>query len=385
MILARPQLIVLDSATLGKASRDYWSPDKALRDKARTFVARLRDGGVYVAFTFMHVLELLRHDDESVVRDRLKFLQRLPFIAWLRPYNRNWFPGALPDLVRRELHAVVHDRKCDWRTIVEQVRTDLWETGTGSEMFVDNDLLWTTLRREAQIHQQGEQYVASVARTDAGNINDLTVAETRQLPKRPKAERVAYLRRFVATMKSQLEQHGDRRLQDSHTAAADFASGLLKDIEMFEASGADPIERMLEYYGVPQDLVTDNMTVEDIGQLAVYIKQLTLLSKDLNPRTGVTVHDVPPETLPSYVVEHQLAKIQRKAVRVSGSDLGDGQIAPLVLYADGVEVDKRTCEYLKQVKRDCPAIAGLMGYFFKSADYAKIPDRCVSAAKGQIG
>src|SRR5438477_7954938 len=131
MHLARPQFIVLDSATLGKASRDYWNPDKMLRVKARTFVARLRERGVYVTFTLTHVLEVLRHQDESVVRDRLAFLRQLPFIAWLRPYDRHWFPGGMPDLLRRELHAVVHDGKCDRRAIVEHVRMDLWETGLG--------------------------------------------------------------------------------------------------------------------------------------------------------------------------------------------------------------------------------------------------------------
>lgn len=351
-----------------------------LREKARTFVGRLRDRSVYITFTLTHVLEILRHQDRSVVRDRLMFLRALPFIAWLRPYDRNWFPGGAPDLLRRELHAVVHDAKRDWRAIVEHVRTDVWETGLGSEVFVDDDRLWSVLRTEAQHQQRSYQYVASIARTDPGNINDLTLAEAKQLPKRTKAERAVYMRRFAATMKVQLEQHGDRRLEDPHEAAAAFANGTLNDADLFEAAGGDPTERMLEYRGVPQDLVTDDMTVGEIGELAVYIRQLTLLSKDLHPRAVVTVHDVPPETLPSYVIEHRLAKTQRKATRVSGSDLGDGDIAPLVLYADGVEVDKRTYEYLTQVQRICPAIGGLIGHFFRSTDYAEIPDRCGGAA-----
>jgi hypothetical protein len=163
-------------------------------------------------------------------------------------------------------------------------------------------------------------------------------------------------------------------------AATAFTNDRLKDISLFEGAGGDPLRRMLEYYGVPQNVVTDDMTVEDISQLAVYIRQLALLAKDLHPRVVLTVQDVPSDTLPSYVLGHKLAKIQRKAARVSGSDLGDGHIAPLVLYADGVEVDKRTCEYLTQVQRACPAIADLMGHFFRSPDYAEIPDRCIRAA-----
>lgn len=385
MSLARPKFIVLDSATLVKASRDYWSPKQIRRDKARSFVARLRDSSVYITLTLTHVLEILWYQDESVVHDRIRFLAGLPLVAWLKPYDRNWFPGGTPDLLRRELHAVVHDAKRDWREIIDHVRADVWETGVGSEMFVDDDHLWSALRSEAQLQQQRDQYVVSVARTDPGNVNDLTVREAKQLTERPEAERDAYLRRFAATMKAQLEQHGDRRLDDPHAAAAGFASGMLNDIRLFEAAGGDPITRMLEYRGVPQDIVTDDMTVGDLGQLAVFIEQLAIISKGLTPHTIVTVHKVSPDTLPSYVVENKLSTKQRKAIRVSGSDLGDGAIAPLVLYADWVEVDKRTHEYLSQVQRACPAIGGLMGNFFRSPDYAEIPDLCGNVTGIQAG
>ncbi|HLQ45231.1 MAG TPA: hypothetical protein VK137_10915, partial [Planctomycetaceae bacterium] len=61
--------------------------------------------------------------------------------------------------------------------------------------------------------------------------------------------------------------------------------------------------------------------------------------------------------------------------RVSGSDLGDGQLAVLVLYADAVQVDKRTSHYLEQIKRRNPDLGDLMCPFFKESDYSKIPDR----------
>jgi hypothetical protein len=379
MPLAYPQFVVLDSSTLGNVSRDYWSPNKSLRDKAHTFVARLRDQNVYITLTLTHVLEILGHENESVVRDRLLFMRGLPFIAWLRPYDRHWFPGGIPDLLRYELYAVVHDGKRNWPVILDQARINLWETGLGREMFVDDDNLWSTLRTESQHQKRNEQYVASVARTDPGNINGLTLGEVKQLPERPKEERIAFMQRFATTMKVELDQHGDLRLDNRQEVAASFANDRLQNVALIEAAGSDPIQRLLEFHGVPPDLVTDDMTVGDIGLLAVYIKQLKIISEGLNARTTITVHDVPPNTLPSYVLAHELSKIQRKAIRVSGSDLGDGHIAPLVLYADSVEVDKRTCEHLTQVKRACPAIAGLMGHFFRSADYAEIPDRCESA------
>jgi hypothetical protein len=378
MRLMTPRILVLDSATLGKAARDYWSREASLRAKVRTFITRLTGHGIYIALTFTHVCELLRHNDERIVRDRLSFLRALPLIAWLRPYDRSWFPGGAPDLLRRELHAVVHADKREWRDIVQYVRMDLWETGTGSEMFVDDDDLWFTLREELLRRHPKEFYVASVLRTDPGRIHDLTVGESASLPRRSKEERRAYMPRFAAALKAQLERHGDRRLESGQAAIA-FSNSMIRDVQRFEEQGGDLIVRILEHYDVPRELVTPDMTVLDVGALAAYIAQLKLFCRAMRPPVTVSVRDVPPDALPSYVVEHRLAAIQRQAARVSGSDFGDGHIAPLTLYADGVEVDKRTCEYLTRVQRADGRLKALMHPFFRSADYAEMPGRLEGA------
>ena len=376
MSLARPQLIVLDSSTIGKISRDYWSSESTHRDKARTFVSRLRDLGVYISLTLTHVIEILRHENDSVVSERLKFLRSLPLIAWLRPYDRSWFPGGAPDLLRRELHAVIHEAKSGWRDIVDHVRDEVWETGVGAEMFVDNELLWSAVRTESQHQLLSERYVSSVARTDPGDVYNLTMKQARAIFVRSKEERVPFMSSFAARMKEQLEQHGDRRLENAQGAAYAFASERLDDISQFEVGRGETVDQLLEFHGVPPNLVTDDMTISEVGQLGVFVKQLALLSEGLRPRVQVTVHDVTQDLLPSYFIQQRLSEVQRKAERVSGSDLGDGHIAPLLLYSDGVEVDKRTCEYLTQVQRACPRIAEVKGKFFRAADYMEIANHC---------
>jgi hypothetical protein len=373
MPLLFPKYFVLDSASLGKASQDYWSQEKARRDKARTFLSQLLERGIHVTFTLTHVCELLRHNDKHVVNDRLGFLRAIPLIAWLQPYTRHWFPGSIVTLFQRELHAVIHGRKQSWREIIESVRADIWQTGTGSEMFVENDRLWRAIRIESQRQQLHDQFVASVARTDAGNVSGLTVRESQRLPKRSRDERIKFGQRFAKAMTAQLQRHGDHRLDHAEEAAIDFATKTLSNVSLIEAAGSDPILGLLNFHDIPADLVTPEMTIQDVGDLGVYIKQLKLCAEDLNPPATVTVRDVPPTTLPSYVLQQRLAAIQRKAERVSGSDLGDASIAPLILYSDAVEVDKRTGEFLNQLQRSDASLANLMGPFFRSGDYAEAP------------
>jgi len=372
-MLATPRIVILDSSTLGKVSRDYWGPERSCRDEARCFLARLQDLGVFVTFTLTHISELLRHGNEQVVRDRLAFLRTIPLIAWLRPYDRSWFPGGPPDLLRRELHAVVHGSARNWREIVDNVRPQLWETGVGSEMFVEDDKFWSAIRSEAERQHKVETYVASVARTDPGQIMDMKLCDVVRLPKRPREDWDAYLRRFARVMQEQIEHHGDRRFDSSREAAVDFADKLLEDMKAIEEMGGDPVQRLLEFHDVPAGSVSPEMTIGEVGELAVWGRRLEILATRLRPPVTVSIRNVPQDTLPSHVLERRLASIQIKAERVSGSDLGDVHVAPLVFYADGIQLDRRIQEFLNQVRRDEPKLASLMGQSFRSSDYSQIP------------
>lgn len=372
MMLVTPKIVVFDSSTLGKMSHDYWSQDANSRDKVRSFIAKLKHLGVFIAFTLHHVSELLRYENEHVVRERLKFLRSLPLIAWLRPYNRQWFPGGISDLIIRELHTVAHDSAQNWREIISKARVELWETGMGHEMFVDDDNLWSNLKSVFKNHHEKEIHVSSLCRTDPGQIRDIKIGEIPNFRFRTKKEMEAYYSQFVQEMQRQLDCHGDKRLKSSSEIAINFADETIKSIGDIDGTNKEIIKQLLKFSGVPDEFVRPEMTISEVGELAVYAKRLKIVARELHPPIELTMKDAPPGTLPSYILERKLALIQRRAVRVSGSDVGDRHIAPLIFYADAIEVDKRTCEYLNQLRRNEPELASLMGNYFTSSDYSQI-------------
>lgn len=370
-MLISPKIIALDTSTLGRVSRDYWSQDANSRDKAHSFIARLKHHGVFIAFTLHHVSELLRHENINVVLERLKFLKSLPMIAWLRPYSRDWFPGNISELISHELHSVVHDLAPNWQEIINKVRPQVWETGVGHEMFADS-YSWLDQREYFKYHHEKEKYIASVDRTDPGQTRDIKINEMSNHRFRTKEEMKAYLPQFVQNMKRQLDCHGDRRLTSYSEIANTFANKTIESVGNIDITNGDIIKELLKSSGIPDEFVVPEMTMGELTELGLYANRLKMIAENLRPPVKLTMKDLPPNTLPSYFLERRLALIQRKAKRVSGSDMGDRHIAPLVFYADAIEVDKRTREYLNQVQRNEPELASLMGKYFISSDYNQI-------------
>ena len=78
------------------------------------------------------------------------------------------------------------------------------------------------------------------------------------------------------------------------------------------------------------------------------------------------------KALPSYYVERALANEQAHADRISGSDFGDSFSAPLGLYTNGVDVDRRTFHHLGHITASCAELRQLNPKWIRTQDYASI-------------
>lgn len=296
----------------------------------------------------------------------------VPLIAWVRPYNGNWFPGSSVDVLLREIEFAVERPQASWAEIVDSVRPHVWETGVGAEIIVDEPRLWALVRAVAMRRLESAKYIASVARTDPGQMSEVTLEEVRTWPERSSEERKAYWVPFAKDLERQLKRHGDERLDDCETAAAGFASENFNLVEAMIAKGGDPIERLLEHFGIPPEITSPKMSIADLGLLCVYSRQLAILGRKLRTPFPLNAKDLPPGRLPSHVLSGRLESLQRTADRVSGSDLGDQHIASLILYSEFVEVDKRTGEHLRRIQKKDQGLASLMGHFGRHPRYDEL-------------
>ncbi|MEZ5939887.1 MAG: hypothetical protein R3C18_00760 [Planctomycetaceae bacterium] len=376
MSVLLPKIAILDSSNLGKAAADFWNAQASRRKRCHDFISRLSDANVFIAFTMTHVTELLRHENDRVVRDRIAFLGELPHIAWLRPQSRERFPSDVVCLFARELEAFVRHGCRDHRSIVEHIRPSLWETGTGKEMFGTKSEMWDVLSSVARSMLEHDKYVASICRADFG-VRNLTIGECRRRSPQFPDGWEGFIQEMVKDLETQLVDHGDSRLEDHRGASEQFTSETLKILQECQRLKGDWILNLADNQGIDRDLISDNTTVSEFGALVAYNLQLKLFAKN-SGLDDVSVKGVPLGSLPGYTLGTRLELLQNREQRISGSNLGDARIAALGLYADALEADKRTVNHLSVLLRKEHAFCDLMCPYFKVSTYHEIPTHIAS-------
>jgi hypothetical protein len=383
MHLAKPLFVALDSSTLGSMARDFWSESPDIRVKARTCVNALAEQCVHIVFTHSHVEELLRHGDQSVASDRMHFMRNLPLIAWIRPYHREWLVGSVLDVYAKEIDIVLRKPKAHWKDIVAEVRRDIWETGTGKDMFGDHqDDFWMRMREEYLQYATESRRIASMAKVDYG-VSRMTLEDCRQTSLRSREELAPFAERLMENMKYQICKHGDKKWNEGvDEVIGDFTNDTLRRLYAYFDEGSDISSMIASEYGVAAESLRPDMTVSELGDLVVYTLRLKLWQRRMGFPSSLSTKILPIDSLPSYAFNRRMSAIQNDAERVAGSDLADADIAGISLYADKVGVDKRTLEYVRQLKNSNAELATLVGnchFRVSGSDYSTIPQLLIES------
>ncbi|XZE53982.1 hypothetical protein SH139x_005760 [Planctomycetaceae bacterium SH139] len=336
------------------------------------FVDDLAVANCYLIISFSHLCELLRHQNDDLVYHRLRFLGRLPLIAWPRPYDRSWFVGSTADIGRRELHHYVHQGIRGLKLIRDSARNDFWETGYGGDMFPQCDDFWNLLIGKVRESLGHDRYVASFARTVHPEISKLTIGEARRIKRFSNSELPVRVNQLATQLESQVLLTGDKSLRNVHELAIAFAEETRARAKILLANDENIVSQVCKQAGVPEALLRDDMTICDLGELAVLAGKLRVLASGLVPAEDVDLATVPPGSLPTITMDRTLIALQQKAHRTSGSDLGDGQLAALSMYADVTEVDKRTLQYMTQIRQKHVQLSPLIGSLMKTSSYEQM-------------
>ncbi len=367
-MIIQPKFVSLDTATLGRLAKDFSSESEQKRTETWQFVEELTEMNVFIILSLTHLRELFRHERDEVVRNRFAFLARLPLIAWPRPYNKAWFIGAMTDIGAAELHAFVHDGARGLVSIRDQVRESLWETGVGSDMFVAENEVWEPFFEQCRQSLEKDRYVVSFSKTNPSSVNMRTIGEMKAEMLVAPTDLDQRVQRLADDLAKQVRSSGDKKLKEVDWLALAFATDTRNCVQAMLATREDLTDQVCKKFGVPESMVNDDMTIGELGELGTLTEKLKILARNLTPSVEVELTDVPPQSLPMLTFDRALHQLQQSADRVAGSDLGDASLACLSMYADAIEVDKRTAEYLNQISRSSSSISQLIGPFFKTTE-----------------
>ncbi len=321
-----------------------------------------------------HFEELLRHANEEVAENRVKFLLTLPLVAWVsRADCRTEIIGSVVDLHATEIKIFLSCEQCNTSTneFIQSTRAQLLKFGKPSEITMLT--MWRELRPYLMDMGIKQQEIASICHTTIDTYANVPLSALNNKAAMSWELAKQFYSDEVSSINNELVRRGDKRLLNPDDLAAWFCDVVFSNIAAIAGSHRPPAEAFVEHFGFSIGDFHRDLNLGEFKEAVRRRKQLEVSVAQL----GLRIEDVWPKLrdrlMPSEEIISQIRKSRKNAARSSGSDLNDDYHATLIPYLDAVVVDKRTHENLRQAKRRNPELSLLLKPVLKAAYYHLIP------------
>jgi hypothetical protein len=360
--------IALDSSVLGNLCRDKGKSGRSAGKSKRALIS-LYQNGLIPTITIHHVMELIQHDNDDIVRQRLQYLREIPHAAFLESAYYEGHFGSTVDLLTREADAQVEFPNATFTEIAQLVRGRIFYFGTGQQGVDRYTGAWDFLRQNALNGVRRQREVSSISHAQVGVATSLRLGEIRKMPRRSQEDSARVMLGFPSRVHRELIAKGDKKLTTSARAATQFAATVSAEVLAAMTSENDPFEWLLSHSGIDRAFINDNLTIEEYGNLAIFSDNLAIINESRPNTKALTLRNVNPDKCPSWVIRRWLGQCTKAFPRANGSDLTDGFLSGLLPYVDVLIVDKRTCHHLERLVRDHKELAGIGVYPSKFPAY----------------
>jgi hypothetical protein len=348
-----PQAVALDTAILVAWARDWTRGDS----RARRVLEVLVRSNTRLMITLHHAVELLEHASDDVVAARARFVRALGQVFWVRSRNDGGV-GTVLDLQASEIRARLVDRDASYEQILSRARADVLSFGeakTVSDLLEEAELI-----AHARERIRRRRIVASIARTQV-SVPDIT--QRRVNPERCRAPVTTILSNFEREeryLASQLKAVGDRRLVEQDQIAKQFFDELRVDVKAAAVDGNVTLTDALRRVGIEDVDLGRPISADQLADKYIWKRQSQILAR-IADVSASAVEALRRSEIPSLHLCDQIAASRRGSRRSEGGDFDDAALACLSLYAGLTSVDKRTAEFVRQVRKHSPELDHVMG------------------------
>jgi hypothetical protein len=161
-------------------------------------------------------------------------------------------------------------------------------------------------------------------------------------------------------MASQLTVHGDPQLDSHDYVAAKFFHELRRAVQDAQSGGTVTLADVLRCVGIADADLAGPVRADDLGNRYVWKGRSEILARTAGLPVS-TVEALTASEIPSLHLCEELSARHERSNRADGGDSDDASLACLSLYASVTSVDKRTAEYVRQIRRHSPPLRSVIG------------------------
>ncbi len=367
---------MIDTFALNNMAKDYFHEEKIIKEKVNKFLNELYIRGAIPIITWHHIEEMLSHKNDEISAKSIAFIRALPFVAVLKS-EIEWFIGSIVDIDKEEIQTIIMcENEIEIGLIIQDTCRSIYKFCSGANIIDPLIQDMETIRQVvlSKVHKSKE--IASISRatslkahykhkfSDIKNMGNYTYSdEATNIIKDD----------MLSKLTQEINEHGDKRIssESAEKMAIDFISDIKIDDSIVDIPMVDMIRKNS---GLSKDEFKKIKSWEDLECVPIFKARLKQIAEKFSEYDRNKIINLNEEQCPTWLLWKEIYKIRIKAERASGSDINDAFLAGLCLYSDLTIVDKRTHEYLTQIKRKDIAISKYIHRFEKVSCYLDILD-----------
>lgn len=368
IMLIQPKLICLDTATWGNLARDINTNSLAQR-----IIQLIQTDYVIPYITWNHISELMHHGNDAVVERRIDLLRSLKFVAYPRQREDHANVGSAVDLRDAELSALLESPDATHTEIIDMVRP-LMINGflKGIDFCKENEEWWNYYRNQfGEVTLRNQTEIAALTHFPPID-DDEPVPEIGKYKLCSSQQAAQYFGSLAKKLELRLSRDVKKPLPDANRIAQGIMNEAYQDGMADYDMQKEGIDWLLGMYDVKRERLPSKPTIGDVGDEAVFIKQLSVHERRLKLPPGSLRQALQKEMLPSWTVWQKLDRAIRRLPKAESGNVNDKMIATFGLYVDYIQLDKRIRNCVIQIARRSELFAGIQSKLITTGDYSSL-------------
>lgn len=365
-------LIALDSSIINDIAKDYFHENDDKKQKAKNIINLFYESGGIFIITWHHLEELLAHKDDNIVNCAIKFILSLPIVASIKNDSED-FIGSIMNIEIKELSNIINNENDNLEVIIKKTKEDIFNFSSGKKFLEPFLLVQPFLRKIALHNANKKKEIVSISRAKSLRIGNPKLSDLKT-GKINSPEQARFILKYMEKLlANEIKIKGDKKIESADILAKEFLSIISKDMEKFINSPSTSFEELfLKSQNITNKEFENLKNMEEYNLLIIFKKRIKGISKCFSIVNEKKILEIEEKSCPTWLLWKELYKCWIKAERVSGSDINDAFLSGLCMYVDLTIVDKRTYEYLSQIKRKNKTLKPLIGRFEKLSTYSDI-------------